>query len=88
MIQAVVIQILKQENAAGFEYPGDILDNVKALVLVVFENKSDPDKIKASQIVQGLADIPAYEPGVAAAVVFICIGHTLGGDINTNGFTF
>jgi len=57
MTQAVAIQINQAKDTAGVETSGNIFRDIKTFLKKIFQHKADPDKIKAPQIIKGLADV-------------------------------
>jgi len=46
MVEAIIVEVYEADNAAGFQNAGYIFDDIKTFVSIIFENKSDPNKIE------------------------------------------
>jgi hypothetical protein len=75
--EAVVVKIDQTQYAARLEDIEYVLHYVKRLGTVILEDKSDPDKIKTTQILERFPDIFAYIVDIVFFVMFLGIVDSL-----------
>ena len=84
VVQTIMIQVDQTYNPPRSGDTRKILYNLKRAVPMVFQEKTNPHKIKRPQVIQGLDGIAMFEAQAGVGILVISVGHALRSNVDAN----